>query len=352
MSLVLLTLLLCGLLLTRFLSDSLASQRVTPPLLPLSLDLQVAQQVFWSSVWSKDTIAAYETRKAKWMEFSARFQRSPLDLSPSNLIDYTTYLATIAKKGQPLAYSSIKAYVDFLGRAASFTNPAAPNPAQHPEVKLFLRGVARILGKEKEKAEPCTLGHLRQLTTNSLLCPTPETLTAALIALLAFWGCLRLGNLIPKSVANLSRVLSLKDVTVTDRGLVLVIRDSKTIQFHERVHLVEVPAHQDPLLCPLRAFHRWISLLRPQSSQTKLCALSSTGTTTLSRSKFLSIVNKLTHPLTPLSGHSFRRGFVRLAISLGIPIDRLMQHGDWKSLKVAMSYGEDFMIPNPLANVT
>ena len=60
---------------------------------------------------------------------------------------------------------------------------------------------------------------------------------------------------------------------------------------------------------------------------------------------------KLTHPLTPLSGHSFRRGFVRLAISLGIPIDRLMQHGDWKSLEVAMSYGEDFMIPNPLTNV-
>jgi hypothetical protein len=54
-------------------------------------------------------------------------------------------------------------YVDFLGRATSFTSPLLPNPVQHPEVQLFLRGVARTLGKQVDKAEPCTLEHLKAL---------------------------------------------------------------------------------------------------------------------------------------------------------------------------------------------
>jgi hypothetical protein len=74
-----------------------------------------AQQAFWSNTLLRDTILAYQTRRAKWNEFSERFQRSPQDLSPKNIVDYITYLATIAKKGDPLAYSSIKGYVDFLG---------------------------------------------------------------------------------------------------------------------------------------------------------------------------------------------------------------------------------------------
>jgi hypothetical protein len=126
---------------------------------PLPMELQEAQRGFWFNTLSKDTIAAYQTRKAKWIEFSTRFQRSPNDLSPKNFVDYITYLATIAKRGEtPLSYASIKVYVDFLGRATSFTSPLLPNPVQHPEVQLFLRGVARTLGKTSEQGRAMHLG--------------------------------------------------------------------------------------------------------------------------------------------------------------------------------------------------
>src|SRR4051812_11211903 len=85
---------------------------VAHPSLSLPTELQAAQQAFWCSSLSRDTVQAYQTRKSKWKKFCIRFQRSPEDLSPSNIIDYLTYLATIAKKGGPLCYTSIKAYSD------------------------------------------------------------------------------------------------------------------------------------------------------------------------------------------------------------------------------------------------
>jgi hypothetical protein len=348
-------LLVSGNLLTALLSGSTDwSPTVGPRSLPLPTALLEAQQVFWSNTLSADTIQAYQTRRAKWNEFSARFQRSPDDSSPKNIVDYITYLATIAKKGEvPLAYSSIKVYVDFLGRAKSFTAPEAPNPVQHPEVQLFLRGVARTLGKQVDKAEPCTLQHLRAVSEYALRNPTNlEVQTVALIALVAFWGCLRLGALIPKRPEKQARVLTLNDVEVRGTSLLFTVRVSKTIQFAERLHRIEVPAQSDPLLCPLRAFSRWTSLLRPQSSRITLCALSTTSRTQLSHSRFLEMFNRIVQPLLPLTGHSFRRGYVRLAFIKGVPIWQVMHHGDWKSMEVAMSYAEDALIPNPLGGLS
>ncbi len=174
----------------------------------------------------------------------------------------------------------------------------------------------------------------------------------ALIALVAFWGCLRLGALVPKRPEKQGQVLTLSDLEVRGTSIIVTIRVSKTIQFAERLHRIEVPAQSDPLLCPLRAFNRWTSLLRPQSSRITLCALSTTGRTQLSHSRFLELFNRIVQPLPPLTGHSFRRGYVRLAFIRGIPIWQVMHHGDWKSLEVAMSYAEDALIPNPLGGLS
>jgi hypothetical protein len=321
--------------------------------LPLPTELLEAQQAFWSNTLSKDTIKSYESRKAKWMEFCERFRRSPLDLSPNNIVDYITYLATVAKKGDPLAYSSIKAYVNFLGRASSFTSPERPNPAQHPEVQLFLRGVARSLGKTVTKAEPCTPDHLRAINRAAMANPTDaEMQTAAWIATLAFWGCLRLGALIPKSTDKSATALRLGDLELTGTSLIITVWASKTIQFAERVHRLEVAAQLDPLLCPLRAFSRWSATLQHPSSQTLLCALSTTTGAHQSHSRFLDLVNRMCQAPIPLTGHSFRRGFVRLAFARGVPIWQIMHHGDWKTLEVAMSYAEDALIPNPLGGLS
>ena len=61
--------------------------------------------------------------------------------------------------------------------------------------------------------------------------------------------------------------------------------------------------------------------------------------------------NRIVQPLLPLTGHSFRRGYIRLAFIRGVPIWQVMHHGDWKSMEVAMSYAEDALIPNPLGGL-
>lgn len=312
----------------------------------LPADLLAAQSAFWSSALSGDTLSGYHSRRNKWLDFSTRFGRAPDDLSPRNIIDYATYLGTIANRGEPHAFSTIKSYVDFLGRATSFTSPDAPNPVQHPEVALFLKGVARVLGKKVDKAEPCTLDHLRAV--NLAAQSNPSSAEWQTTATLAFWGCLRLGALVPKRPGKGKPVLTLADLTLSSTALIVSLNHSKTNQFQERTHRIELPARADPLSCPVRALNRWFSTLQPRSSQTTLSALSSTSNIRLSRSRFLDLVNLAARPAVPLSGHSFRRGFVRLAFASGVPIWQLMHHGEWKTLEVVMAYAEDALIPNPL----
>ncbi len=309
---------------------------------------QAVQQDVWQSIWSAATTQSYLSRKAKWTEFSTIYRRSLVDFSPANLVDYLTYLATTAKRGRPMRWSSIEAYIGFLGRAAGFSSGLHDfNPVRHPHVQLYLQGLARHLGKAVIKAEPCSLHHLRAISRASDAAPQDITLaTTSLLALVAFWGCLRFGNLVPKH--NQTKAICLSDLAIQDTALTLTLRYSKTIQFSERVKTIHLPARDDPFLCPLRAFRRWISLLQPRSSRTTLNTLSTTSNATLSRSTFLTIINRLCQPLPSLTAHSFRRGFARLALQTGVPIDRLMMHADWRSLAVAMSYGEDIMIPNPI----
>ena len=106
------------------------------------------------------------------MTFCSRFARLPTDLSLSNLMDYVTFLATEGKAGSPMSYATVKAHLDFLGRAASFTSPNQVNPVKRPEIKLFLRGVGKSLGKDVEKAEPATLNHLCAGSSGALRDPT------------------------------------------------------------------------------------------------------------------------------------------------------------------------------------
>lgn len=320
--------------------------------MPLPAAQQAAQSDIWLSCLSTDTRKAYEARKSKWLDFCQSYRRSPTDLSSSNIIDYLTVLATVANKGAPFAYSSIQSYVGFLGRASSFTSPNTPNPVDDPAVQMFLKGIARRLGKAKEKAEPCTLAHLKMLTNHALARPLDiEAQTVALVALIAFWGCLRLGSLIPKSADKLGQVVTTSSIQLRGTTMLLTLHHSKTIQFAERKHCIEIPAQADPLLCPLAAYVRWTQLLRSPTSQTPLCALSPTSPPRLSHSRFLQLVNKIVSPLPPLTGHSFRRGFVRLAFARGVPVWQIMHHGDWKTLEVAMSYAEDATIPNPLGGL-
>ncbi len=77
-----------------------------------------------------------------------------------------------------------------------------------------------------------------------------------------------------------------------------------------------------------------------------------TKVTTLSHSRFLSLKNQTVHSLTPLTGHSFRRGYVHLAFARSVLIWQVIHHGDWKLLKVTMSYAEDALILNPLGGVS
>lgn len=328
-----------------------SSPIVGGPSFPLTPDMLAVQSAIWSSIWSKETTQSYLSRKAKWITFCNAYRRASADFSPRNLIDYVTYLVTIANSGAPHAWRTVVAYLGFVGQLAQFATGTTQNPVSHPHVAAFMKGVGRWLGKAIKKAEPCTLQHLRALSLAAAADPANSALaTVVLIAILAFWGCLRLGTFLPKS--SPARAFRLNDLKAHPRGLTLQIRNGKTIQFDERVKFLDLPSRPDKLVCPVEAWTRWkrMHALPALSSPTSSTMQSPILAANLSRSTFLRLIVDIPtlYGLPPLSGHSFRRGFVYLALSTGVPMDRLMLHGDWHSLEVALSYAEDLLIPNPL----
>lgn len=320
--------------------------------LPLNRAQLEAQSDFWSNIWSMESMKSYSSRRAKWTEFCNAYRRNQTDFSPRNVIDYITYLGTTAKRGEPMKWNSIQGYTSHLGTVATLvTGSEDANPMRHPLVSLFLKGVRRTLAEPPHKAEPCSLQHLKKLSRLAWTAELDSDLalelaSVALIASLALWGCLRLGSLLPKS--NQSKALLWKDVDIRPEGLVLSIRHSKSIQFRERVKVIHLPPRTDLETCPVFAARYWISLWQRRFSRfgSAMAFLRVGGT--LSRSTFLNHLKSFSAPLPPLTGHSFRRGFVLLALLDGVPIDRIMLHGDWRSMEVALSYAEDLLLPNPL----
>jgi hypothetical protein len=67
-----------------------------------------------------------------------------------------------------------------------------------------------------------------------------------MIATLAFWGCLRLGALIPKRADKLRQALKLQNLEIRGTSIIVTVLISKTIQFGERQHRIEVP--RNPIL--------------------------------------------------------------------------------------------------------
>ena len=231
--------------------------------------------------------------------------------------------------------------------------PRPTNPVQHPEVKLFLRGVARTLGKQVEKAEPCTLQHLRKVSEcapRNLINAEAEAM--ALIALVAFWGCLRLGALIPRdrrtgTSADAQRPRGARHVPPC-HGPSL-----KTIQFAERLHRIEVPAQSDSALVPLESIQPVdLAFATPVLPDHIVRAVHDRSYTAVAFA-----VPRIVQPHRPTDRAVAHGPFLsaRLrspCVLRGIPIWQVMHHGDWKSLEVAMSYAEDALIPNPLGGLS
>ena len=151
------------------------------------------------------------------------------------------------------------------------------------------------------------------------------------ICLVAFFGLFRKGNLLLKTIDDFDPIkhISRDDFLVTDNGLLIRVRWSKTIQFQQRELLVPLPKLPNHPLCPVIAVLNSFLLFPPQAEGKP--APSFVITQGQFTNKLSSILSSLGYDSSRYSGHSFRRGGASWALECGLSSDVIQMLGDWRS---------------------
>lgn len=152
--------------------------------------------------------------------------------------------------------------------------------------------------------------------------------------LMSFYCMFRASNVTSPSLSQWggTHTLRVSDITLNQKGMLVYIRSTKT-SCPAKPHVIQVYPSDDFKLCPVKAWTRYVTLIRPPPYGPAFVlnngrplmaapvvsaireALASAGYTDLSR----------------YSIHSFQRGSVQLAERLGVPRSDIMQHGLWTS---------------------
>ena len=148
--------------------------------------------------------------------------------------------------------------------------------------------------------------------------------------LTAFLGLLRIGNITgPKSVLR-------SDITLTTRGIILTIRNFKTIQFGERTHQVVLLYIPKSSLCPVTSLIKFLSKASDLPADAPLFTtrdISGTHmhlTAAAFRRKLRSVTQAC--PLLPqCSAHSLRKGGATWLLQNNVPLANVRIIGDWAS---------------------
>lgn len=319
-----------------------------------------------------DSVPA-ETRRAyagDWRRYTAWCagrDLAPLPSAPAQLANYLTVLTEQGKA--PSTIDRALASIVVAHRAAG-----VPVPDTVPARRVLLgyrRRRAEQPGTGVRKAAPVTVGRLRAMVATL---PTaagedePDPLASVrdrcLLVLGFALGCRR-GELAALDVA---------DVTVTDAGLDVVVRKSKTDQAAAG-RTVTVLYGSDPATCPVRLTRTWLARraaagLNPEHGPLLVLidrhgragvAAAGRGPVDgrLSGQAVAIVVRRAAQaagfdPADCWSGHSLRRGFATEAYTRGADPLRIARHAGWTDgSSTLLGYVEEVerVKANPLAGI-
>ncbi|XP_071124704.1 uncharacterized protein [Mytilus edulis] len=233
------------------------------------------------------------------------------------------------------SFSSVKNYISGI-KTWSHLFGFTVEPFLSTEFKLTLRGLSHKNQHVAVSKLPLLPTHLIDIVR---LLNIYDYLDACLWCFLtfAFFGMLRASNLVSRSSTSFnSREQLIRDnVVVSEKGILLLLKWSKTRQNHDYTHQVSLCCSVEPSICPARAYKHLVSLI-PGDKNAPVFALPVHGKLLpLSRSVLLNRFRELIVlvGLDPsvYSFHSLRHGGATLATKAGIPEILLKHHGDWRS---------------------
>lgn len=297
---------------------------------------------FLRGTWLDGTLRHYNAGVVKLHRFAVVNKVSRGDLLPitKGVVSRFVVWASIKEeqwcvKDESVSSKTIRSYLAGIKAWHQFHNHEYPHDVT-PRVNLLLRATERLEAKIRDataKRPPVLVQDLKALLEHETAA-TSFGLTALAVALCAFWGTARLGDLVSDEPGK--RIPLWRDLFWSEDGsfVRITILNAKTAQPGELqfIHLQKQPSRLDPVAV--------LENLRDSANvkpNHPLFSYAENGIrTVLTKKALMAWCEKVWSPSKsssgkPMTGHSFRIGGASLRWNLGSSKDEVMEAGRWKS---------------------
>lgn len=264
-----------------------------------------------------------------YLAFCEHFNLTAINPSVDTICMYTEFLARSFKSSKAIVnyVSAVRLLHKLVGVQASSLHCF--------ELDLMLRAMSVTLDRTLPCRQPVSIGLLSSLCQ---LCEKLDTLGTVVkcVFLFAFFGFLRISNVVPSAAAKFDRTRHLcgGDVFTTTTGLDIIIKWSKTRQTRFGGHTITLPRLPGHPLCPVAAY-RDMTRVVPTGANKPLFRFPGKSRQPLTGPILRAILHCLVESLGLAAGqitfHSFRKGGASLCYNKGVQLAHIKQHGDWQS---------------------
>ncbi len=295
-----------------------------------SLDPEIRElHQFAALADSRNTQRAYLADWKHFLSWSKKRNKSPLPADPDDIAMYLRYCAEKLK----LNVSTVRRRVASIAEAHKRNGHASP--CAEWVVRNTMRRLRRELGVPARGKSPILVSDLKAMIANCP--PSLGGLRDKAVLLIGFAGAFRRSELV---------ALNIDDLTISDEGLVILIREGKTDQKREG-RKVAIPFGKSPLTCPVKALIDWLEAARITTGPVfrAVTKFEKPRTTRLSDRVVAEIVKKycglVGKRVARFSGHSLRAGLATSAAIAGASEASIQKQTGHKSLLVLRRYIRD-----------
>ena len=290
-------------------------------------DLEAAARHYARASLSDNTRRGYASDWSDFEFWCKRTNRKSLPATPETVALYLT------KMSQHLKISSLRRRITAIRKAHELSKHSSPTKDER--VKSVFRGILRTKGEAQKHAAPTLIKHIQLMMEN--LPDTNKGIRDRALLLLGFAGGFRRSEIVG---------IDIEDLTLSDEGIVVRIRRSKTDQTG-RGKNVPISYGSNKKTCPVSAIKDWLTV-SGKTNGALFCPIDQWGylsptrlTDQSVRSILLDSLMKASINPKNFSGHSLRAGFVTVSYINGTSEEAIQKTTGHINLNVLRRYKRD-----------
>jgi integrase len=288
--------------------------------------LKAEALTFIKEAWTPGTHSTFRSQEKAYLTFCHLFDLVPVPATTTILLTYVAWMARRYKA------TTVGQYLGAIRRLHA-AQDLPPPPTDSIWVYRALRGIRRNKAECPKQAMPITTTILVKIHA-TLDLSIPDDMRFWALCLVAYYSFLRKSNLAEKKRGQLGRkTIRWSDIRWTSSNAFVRVRETKTLQFGQRMLTIPLPKLGGNVLCPWGALKKWESMATSQDDQPAFAGQD--DPTHPPMYSWIETRLKAAIRAAGITGyytcHSFRRGGASAALQAGVPAEFVRLQGDWTS---------------------